>query len=531
MKICRLVFLIAIVAGSVPAFAQNPSAVINNSTPYIGGNSNGDCLYNANGTVSDKPCGTPNILYVTGGSSDDSVAINAALATARAGQASNRIQYTVWVAGPVTLTHAVNLTCFNDVASTDGCANPGNWAQIKLDLSGAYVSCATSGAPCFDGLGSRFVVVTGGTVFGACNGTEPSYGIQIGRTVNTLGANDWTLDNVRFQGCFTKAAYYNLGSEDTVVTHSWFQNGDTSGAYSCVWDGGNFYQVTSAFVTESITQYQNQSFNDNIVIGSSCVQQPSGTGGGGFVYGTRRLKFENTYFNSALGFCLNIFNDSGGGNQAVAQDFYGDLHCEGSGATLTNVFEFTARNASTTSTLPSFRFHDHAVEATTSIFKLGTNVSAVVFNNEDFDVPSVTGTPAVFDTPADYTVTNIGKDYFASAVTGWNPTNSICSGAGSGATCQIINGYYAGLGLINLGTASSGTSATGVINLNFPYNVGANLSCQFGFQNRSGTWTAGNTGIVTTFSALTNSFTWTNGGAANLSVSSHYGLAFQCGAS
>jgi hypothetical protein len=366
---------------------------------------------------------------------DDSAAINAAISYIRnaddaAGQGVINKYELYFPQGKYLIRSPINLTCISDpngtgISTDDGCRPSGGASQLTEDHGflpimgyGAQITCATNGAPCIDGLGSRHIEIYGLGVFGSCNtGFEPSWGLQLGRTTTAV-ADHWYLDAVSFSGCYTKAAFYNLASEATVIDgDSWFQNQDTSvsfststGPYSAVWDTGNPWQVTSTFVNETVAQDTPASFNDDLIIGGKfAAGNPSAHTGGLWIYGTRRLHFIDTYIVSNEGSCANIYFDgtSAGSltnnSDHTPEDDIFEMHCEG---TLSKIFLITG--AQTHPLIPGLEYADHAVASgnpAASVFALDTGVTALTLQNVNIKATGSGSAPkTLWDTPFAYTV-------------------------------------------------------------------------------------------------------------------------------
>ena len=416
------------------------------------------------------------------GTADDSAAINAAISYIRnaddaaGGGALNKYELH-FPRGKYLIDSSINLTCYSDPNSIsgtgydDGCRPNGGGSEIgeshgalPIVAAGAQIVCSTSGAPCIDGLGSRQIQISGLTVYGSCTaGSEPNWGIQIGRTEPGVGADDWYFHSMNFEGCYNKAAYYNLASEDTTIDgDSWFQNQDTNntfatstGPYSAVWDSGNHWQVTSAFVTEAIPKDLPNSFNDNTVDGGSFYpSSPSSHSGGIWIYGTRRLTFINSYVVSQQGSCVNIYFDASspgsltGNTDHAPQDDNFQIHCEG---VLSNIFLITGQQSHPL--IMGLRYADHAVGAGNgagSVFALEAGVAALTLQNVDINVIGSGCAPkTLWDTPSAYTV-----------------SGTVTVPAAGGNTTWVAPGTWTGC--VYIGTASpscGGLTNTGMLNI------------------------------------------------------------------
>ena len=367
------------------------------------------------------------------GVTDDSAAINAAISYIRnaddaAGTGAINQYELYFPQGKYIITSTVNLTCFSDpnngsAGYDDGCRPNGgpsqlaeNHGNLHISASGVNLVCKTSGTPCIDGLGSRYVHISGLTVAGSCNADEPNYGVQIGMTITGVPANSWYLSGVLFKGCFSKAAYYNRASENTTIDGlSSFTNGDPNtfatdtGPYAAIWDSDNHWEVTSAFVNTTIVKDTPNTFNDNKVVGST-FEASGGTAqaGGLWIYGTRRLRFIDSYIVSNQTACINIYYDATSGGLATnssdhsPEDPQFDIHCEGDA---TKIFQITGAQAHPI--IKGLHFADHAIapgEASASVFALDAGVTALTLINTDIDAIGAAVATTLWDTPSAYTV-------------------------------------------------------------------------------------------------------------------------------
>jgi Pectate lyase superfamily protein len=387
------------------------------------------------------------------GIADDSAATNAAISYIRnandaaGGGAMNKYEL-YFPQGNYLISSTINLTCMSDPNATsgggllqdDGCRPNGGSVQVggnhsvlKIVGDGATISCATTGAPCIDGLGSRYIQIHGLKVSGVCNASEPTWGVQFGMTVAGVGGNDWYFNSVVFTGCYINAAYYNRNSEVMVIDgNSNFQNLDSThtfatstGPYVAVWDGGNHWQVTSSFVTTIFTQDAPTTFNDNTVTGS--FRSGNSNVGGIWIYGTRRLRFNDSYFISGQGSCVNIYfgaSDAGSAStvtDGTPEDAQFDIHCEG---TLSKTFLIMGPQSHPI--IKNLHYNDHALapgNASASIFALDPGVTALTLQNVDINMAGTATANTVWDTPSAYTVS--GNIYLpANGHTTWTAPGS-----------------------------------------------------------------------------------------------------------
>ena len=432
------------------------------------------------GDIADDVVNVKSFGATGNGVTDDSAAINAAISYIRnaddAAGAASINKYELYLPeGTYKITSPINFTCYSDpngssISTSDGCLPNGsspqtaeNHGPLAVVGSGATISCQVGDEACIDGLGSRFIQITGLSVYGDCNaGAEPNRGIQIGRTVSTIGGDDWLLNQVYFSGCYTQTPYFNLASEDTTIEgDSIFQDSDTSqtfatstGPYVGIWDTGNYWNATSTFVTEQISNSP-QSFNDNQIIGGSFKAGNNAHAGGIWIWGTRRIKFSNTYFITNEGACFTIYYNATSGGSLTATSNYSpensvfDTHCEGSP---TSEFFITGNFANPL--IKALTFNDEAIAPGVSqndVFKLDSGISSMTLQNVDINItPATSGSNSslLWDQPSAYTVS--GNIYLPNAsLSEW-----IQPGTWNG--CVWIGGAFPSCG---------GTAETGALNI------------------------------------------------------------------
>lgn len=429
---------------------------------------------------------------------DSSAAINAAIATVRrsGGAGFVQLQNHINLAGAkYVITNPINLTCFSDQAATDGCGAAEYNGIFRMNANGATITCNTTGAPCLDGLGSTQVHLVGGLqIIGACDATEPSYGLQMGRTKSAINAGYWVIESLHTSGCFTKAAYYNLAGEIVTISSPQLLNNDAAvggGSYGMIFDSTNFWNITSSFVTEAITPGTLQSFNDNTIIGGSLGAAGSvSTSNGVWLSGTNRLSFKNVFMNANNAFCVRIWNN----NSTLTQFFNGEIHCESFGTAPTRIFDIVSSAAASTATLTNFRFEDYSVTATSSVFAKDANTTSILMYRENIHATLSGGSIAMFDTPSAYVLTNPDTDDFtnSSGVSSWLPTvgTNFCTGLGASGTCTFLSSNATpGRGQIALTPGGAGIAASGSVDIDWGFVMGgASIQCITDLAYAGGLW-------------------------------------------
>lgn len=616
---------------AIELLAVPPIAVFWNTLPTASHGRVGDANF-APGMLPDNSNSVavqPVKPYAKGnGTTDDAPGINTAISNIRSTTPTNTpfAKALQFQAGTYLVQSApINLTCLsnNDPAN---CGGTSVNQQFVVDGNGATILCETTGTPCIDGLGSRYLLIKNLTIRGICNSNEPSIGLQIGRTSSNITADKNILQNVTFEGCFTRGGYVNLASEDTLVTGTTFLNSDATtnaiaaslssgvltvtsaaantlgagsiiadsginipsgtvvyitgqtsgtsggvgvytvnndtlavssesmiasgginGAHAVILDGGNHWNLTSPYVTESIPQDTAQSFNGNTFIGSQIVAGGTGsTSGGLWLSGTRDLRLPE-YINTETIACIDIYNDSSGAANATLQNFDGSRqHCEPStNNNLQSIVFFASKNAATTITTSDLKLSDPSSGVADSILAADTNTTGVTLIKERIRIDNIGHTPSVFNTRAGttWTITDPDDDYFPSGIANWVFTvGNTCTNIGSAGSCTLRNGQL-GRGIIELNTGSSSVGSSGSATITLPSNVKLGVSfgeCQFSIANANTTNVWGNAAKVTNnllLSEVGGTYTaqWANYAPVSnvatltaLIASTQYNISYQC---
>lgn len=336
------------------------------------------------------------------GSTDDAAAINTAVSAARSNTAAPGGVQAVKILFPPGRTclikSSINLTGFT-----------GSY-QVFVDGAGAALLCETSGTPCIDALSSRFIHYEHLAIQGSST-LEPNIGLQIGRN-STNSADDNSSDRLVIRGNFTFAAFYNLASE----TGSWVRliaDNNDSGGYGVVQDGMNHWNASSAFVTISITQDSQQSFNENTFF-SPIVQITGASTLSPWWFGnTSRHRIIGGYASTGAGYCATLFTGTGTGEN---DDLAFDNHCETTA--ITDTFLVTGTN--TTPKFVGFLYRDQRNESSNSIFKTDTGITLATMQNGTIDVAVFSGNASlpIFASPSLWAFSG---EVFVPAVANWTP--------------------------------------------------------------------------------------------------------------
>jgi hypothetical protein len=341
-----------------------------------------------------------NFGAVCDGVTDDAPAINAAIQYLRDNYVGG--DGTVWgklqitpCPKPYRILSGINLTGFS----------PGIGFHLDVDAYGALIQCETAAKACVDALGSRWLTIRGLQVEGVAGAREPKVGIQIGRITTVGSADNIHLEDTAFGGFFTFTPFYNLASEAFVGSRVHFTNWDTGtggSVYNGVWDGQNHFNITSDYITETITPGTLLSFNDETVIGSDFITGTGGTAVPLYLSGIGKARFISVYVNTAQDHCVELADDNG----FESYDLQLDVHCEGnvgSSANITNTVLLVGGTANPT--IHGISFWDNHLFATNSVFSTDTSVTNPVLQDVNIHIGVFeTGAAKLFDNASPWVV-------------------------------------------------------------------------------------------------------------------------------
>lgn len=477
------------------------------------------------------------------GTGDQSGAINAAAAAIRkAGLGGTKYKTALFVGdGRYRITGPLNLTCLSALQSGTNCGNIGDNDSGQFDLvgQGGIIVCATSGAPCLDGMGSRFVRLLGNLeIIGACDGTEPSYGLQHGRVADAIHAPFWDIVGLTTTGCFTKAPYYNNGAEQTRLYYPRLLNADAAGgggSYGAILDHGNHWAITSSFVTVAMavdSTNAGNSFDALMISGGGQIGAAgaSSTSGGMWIWGTTGLRIGHGSFVKTNGpACFVWWTNSTGTTGDIPIDPDIDAHCESYAGGSWARHQLQSKTAATSWTVRGFADHDLDVASTNYVISKDGNTNLVALLDERLRYPYSSGSPALLDVPASYRIGNPDTDYVVSNITGWTPTVACNTGAGSTGTCtNHSTNNTPGKGNIVITPGGTGIGSAGAVDVTWSFLIGnSSISCQAWLSNSTGVWDTGATLTVTDSARTTMRIFWKNA-AVTLTSGSAYWINYRC---
>jgi hypothetical protein len=228
------------------------------------------------------------------GVADDTAAINAAAAAAR-----NSVTYfnlgVVKIVGPGRPTAVCNVTSVNATGFV-------RRSGALIIFEGLPLSCSGTANICFDRTASIYTVLKDSTINGSCTpGSIPSVGLQDSAGTPAFRSANVHTDHVTVNGCFTRAALYNMSSEVNNYSSSFFANLYTgsSNSFGCVFDGANHWGATSTYQTITFPIDSNVTQTRVDFIGSVC--NDAGGGDPLWLNATNGYTFINTYlFNGGM---------------------------------------------------------------------------------------------------------------------------------------------------------------------------------------------------------------------------------------
>ncbi len=375
------------------------------------------------------------------GTTDDTTSIAAAITAAKAkwsAVSSNSVVLRFPSGSKCLVTSTLNLTGITGDESPRFIVE-GNGTDIFGQIA--------AGSPVVDALGSSKIVWKSVRIVGDAAANYVGGPAKIGLLTGALSTSDvggsWMLfDDLNVRGDFSLASCYNLsGEQSTWRNASCINSNSGSSVYAFVQDGFNHFNITSAFVTETIPVDTPRSFNGDLVEGSK-FWITNGTGTPVWIGGTRGHNwFSNYAFTSSGTVCAKLSQATG--SNGFNRNLRLDLHCEG--ASLATELLLTGPFA--TPTLTRMDFSDAVLQATTNLFALDTGVTSANLQSLRISIPTVTNVGVTaFDTPANYTVN--GEVYFNNAASWVQPANfsgrtnlngaeTIVSALGSAASAAI----------------------------------------------------------------------------------------------
>ena len=320
------------------------------------------------------------------GVTDDTAAINAAIAYIRTNLTSSNEAFTLVIPkGLYLITSPLNFTGLNQ-----------SFAGVDIVGEGAILLGKMSGGAVIDAFTSRWLRFHNLAIEGSSI-TTPAIGIQIGAALGTP-ADYIEFHSVKVYGNFTFTPFYNLASETFACYSSEFRNSSsTSNTFCMVLDGINHWSAHSTFLTVTAPANTRLSFNGNSFI--ECTWQGTSNTAVLWMSSTTGHKFVNCYGSNSSTCFLKIYQPADSSPAVEFLDF--DCHMETTG--LVTGIQFTGPSGQTFSYVIDIHARDYACTASTSIFGIdsSSSLTAVDLRGARFELA---GAP-LFDTPSKWTCT------------------------------------------------------------------------------------------------------------------------------
>lgn len=440
--------------------------------------------------------------------SDNAAAINRAIAYAQTTKFLGQAGYWLPViipAGLYRVATPINMTCINNLFAGDGgCPATADGRTFRL-INRGMIGCATSGLPCIDALASWSLDFDHLRLEGYCGPTQPSVGIQTGRVVDHHSVNNQHFNRPYFTGCYSKAAYYNLGTENVYINTPYFRNQDTThapDAYAAIFDSGNHWNTTSTFVTQTIPVDTPNGTCCNTVSGG-LMAHGVGTARPLWIYGTQGLRLINNLYLNTSGSdqsvpCITIYNDGTAGTNTFGFSFarptglIAHTHCEGPGGGYNNYFLISSKTAVSDFIINHLDLDDYTHAVNTAVFGRDANTNRVTITDPVINTPAVVvANKPLFDDRTKWLVNN-AQNINASALGSGYRATFASTNFGTGAALAI--------GATDLGdprgfsltiTTGTGTGTSGTLTVTPPYTRAGALVCRIDAVNiGAATWPA-----------------------------------------
>ena len=304
--------------------------------------------------------------------------------------------------------------------------------------------------------------------------------------------------------CFSLTPYYNFGSEQDAIVVGMFNNNDNNGsAWAGIIDGGNHFNIISAYVNENLPQDTTVSLQGFRCY--SCSFYPiSGNSSGLWIYGSGQAMVDGYIVSMATGPGITFYNSLTNGPATSA--FQCRCNIEGN---ITSIFSIVSKTAGSTPIIPGLQLVTQATEATSSVFALGANTSSAILADPDIHIEEAVHTGVtLFDTGLNWMANyprgiHIGGTAYlppySNPISGITPAvnstlgggTAICSGIGTSGTCTLGTNSTIYSGTIVLTPGGSSINSTGEVNFAMPFKMGDNAVCSANLMSGGGAWASG----------------------------------------
>jgi hypothetical protein len=390
----------ALLADDLNAAFANGVAVGGPFLPLSGGTMTGALNYTATGgntvrSMQDRAAEIVNVKDFGAkgdGATDDSAAINAAIAACRTiSYGSNGAWTLVFPAAVYVVNSPLNFSIFRLTFR-------GN----NIDGQGSVIIGKCAGGIVIDCTDSRWLHFHDLSIQGDTT-SVPKIGMQIGPTA-AHSADNIFLTHVNISGNFTLAGLYNKGSEMFSACQCYFGNNVTgSGAYVVVEDGINHWNATSPFIT--ITQATETSQTNKGHTYIQCSFQGVGTSGVIWAANIEQYRFIGCYAsNTTASSNIFVLYNIADGSPAFSSV---ELDCHVETTALNTVFVVTATSGRTFWWGFELTYHDHQSSAKVAMFAI--DPSSSITNAQLVDIELAVAeyggsTATLVDQPAKWSV-------------------------------------------------------------------------------------------------------------------------------
>lgn len=337
------------------------------------------------------------------GTTDDTAAINAAIAAMRAARtttpvtAGSTIELT-FPPGTYKTTDSINLT---GIVAANNC----------IDGNGAVIYGCCAGKPVVDMMATRFMNIRDLVIYGDST-SEPTYGLQMGKLVAANPAGNGNLVNVHFDGKFSVSSFYNFAAEGMKYDHCKFWNNDGAGTAYCVMlDCQNDQNITSAFGTQTIAVGSAQSFNEQLFESADIRQFVSGKAVKLIGSNLRRTHFLNSYCVTVNDSAFHLYKAS------EVRQLVLDVHCETTGVTNNLLVDNT--NPAGSVAIMGLVMRDHAPVASNALIETTGGSRNIIVENFYCEVGDPTNSIPIFGTA------NLSSTHIVSGTIAWQSSKTL----------------------------------------------------------------------------------------------------------
>lgn len=261
----------------------------------------------------------------------------------------------------------------------DGINATGLYAMnLLLDFNGAILLGKCPGRAVLDLLGSRWFKVKDLNIWGDA-ATPPAVGVQFGRILDNISAGDADFVNAHIHGTFTTTCMYNHAAEGMMYTHPRLYNSHNDPfSYCLIMDSGNYWNLSSAFVTQSIAIGDDQSFNEQIFLVPDFRKEVGGSPVILCGNGMSNHRYISAYAASvdAPGFKTH--------QMVRAENMELDVHLETTGAT--KILEVDNVNVPGNINIYGLRLREQSPNANTALVDVSGVGKTLVLSNIDFSI-------------------------------------------------------------------------------------------------------------------------------------------------